>query len=180
MERESDNKISFLDLNVSKNQTENMTKLNSSIFRNKTLTGVGMNFHRCTYFKFKINNIKTFIHRAYTLYPTWTSFNSEVEFLSRYFCRNSYPSHIFYNVLRKFLDSKLLARKSKCCQSSETYYVFQVTIFKQSIMSFFRKNSLTHLTNFTLINFKIVFTNNFTIHGFLNHQKELPRIGARV
>ena len=44
MERESDKKISFLDLIVSKNQTENMTKLNLSIFRKKTFTGVGMVF----------------------------------------------------------------------------------------------------------------------------------------
>ena len=70
MERESDNKISFLDLNVSKCQAENITKLSLSIFRKKTFTGLGMNFHSCTYFKFKINNIKTLIHRAFTLCPT--------------------------------------------------------------------------------------------------------------
>ena len=51
--------------------------------------------------------------------------NSEVEFLSRYFNKNSYPSHIFYNVLRKFLDSKLLAQKPSVAKAQKLTMYFK-------------------------------------------------------
>ena len=175
MEGEFNNNISFLDLNVSKNQSENTTKLNLSIFRNKTFTGLGMNFHSCTYFKFKINNIKTLIHRAFTLCPTWISFNSEVEFLSRYFTKNSYPPHIFYNVLRKFLDSKLLAQKPSVAKAQKLTMYFKLPFLNNPSCHFLEKQ-FYHIFSkcYPHIDFKIVFTNNFTIHGLLNHKEKLP------
>ena len=47
-----------------------------------------MNFHSYTFTNFKLNNIKTLLHRAYSLCSSWDEFHEEVTFLSQYFKEN--------------------------------------------------------------------------------------------
>ena len=57
---EVDNKLSFLDVEVSRNTDGFYT----SIFRKKTFTGLGTNFYSFCSFNFKLNALYTLFHRA--------------------------------------------------------------------------------------------------------------------
>ena len=104
MELESNDRLSFLDTTVTKNATNNTSvKLMLSIFRKATFTGLGMNFHSFTYHNFKLNNIRTLLHRAYTVCSTWIDLHSEITFLTKFFKTNGYPEHLVQNVIFFFV-----------------------------------------------------------------------------
>ena len=96
-EQENENKLSFLDVKIKKVHHDANTKFLLSIFRNKTFAGLGMNFHSYTFTNFKLNNIKTLLHRAYSLCSNWDEFHEEVTFLSHCFKENGYPSNLFFS-----------------------------------------------------------------------------------
>ena len=89
---------------------------------------------------------------------------------------NSYPSHIFYNVLRKFLNSKLLAQKPCVAKAEKLVMYFKLPFLNNPSCHFLEKQFHRIFNKFyPHIDFKIVFTNTFTIHGLLNHKEKLPR-----
>ena len=61
--------LSFLDVKIKKVHHGSNTKFLLSIFRKMTFTGLSMNFHSYTFTNFKLNNIKTLLHRP-PQYPT--------------------------------------------------------------------------------------------------------------
>ena len=86
MELESDDKLNFLDTTITKTPINATSfSLFLSIFRKATFTGLRMNFHSFTYYNFKLNNIRTLLHRAYTLCSNWIDFHSEILFLTNLF-----------------------------------------------------------------------------------------------
>ena len=81
IEKERDNKLPFLDLLISK--TNN--KIDTSIYRKETFTGLGINYLSACYEKYKTNAILTLLHRAYSLSSNYVHFNRKVEFLQNIF-----------------------------------------------------------------------------------------------
>ena len=63
IEKGHDNKLAFLDVLAEYRNS----KFHSSIHRKPTFTGLALNFYSYCLIKFKINAIKTIIHRAYHL-----------------------------------------------------------------------------------------------------------------
>ncbi|KAG1698807.1 hypothetical protein GQR58_005637 [Nymphon striatum] len=99
MEKESQNNISFLDINIHK-----ALNFQTSIHRKPTFTGLGLSFFSfCPKF-FKINAIKTLIYRAYHLCSDYTSLNSEFNFLHIFFSQNGFPSHLVHKNINHFLS----------------------------------------------------------------------------
>ena len=81
-------------------------KLSSSIFRKKkTFTGLGTSYFSSVPFIFKLNAIKTLLHRAYHLSSDINSFTHGLNFLRNFFRTNGYPSGLIENAFRKFLNN---------------------------------------------------------------------------
>ena len=79
-EEENDNKISFLDISITR--TEN--KFTTSIFRKKTFSGVYLNFHSHLPTDYKKGLTDTLLHRSYNICSDYASFHQEILFL-KYF-----------------------------------------------------------------------------------------------
>ena len=92
IERESEGRIPFLDLMI----TKNADKLDFSIFRKPTFTWLDLNFLRDCYKQYKLNSMRTLVYRAFNLSSSFLSFHHEIEFLRKYFTENGYNSDIFY------------------------------------------------------------------------------------
>ena len=105
-EYEENNKLSFLDIVVSRDND----RFNTSIFRKKTFTGQGTNFYSHCFYNFKINALSTLLHRAYALTSNWNSFHNEISYLHQYFLNNCYPSKLFYKCLHGFLDNLFIPK----------------------------------------------------------------------
>ena len=173
-ENETDNALNFLDLNIEKCFENNGVYFRIGIFRKPTFTGLGLNYHSFTFLNFKINNIKTLIFRAFRICDGWASFHNEMNFLRHYFETNGYPGSVFYDVLRKFLNRKFSSTPTKLTVDKLPFYV-KLPFLSNAACKFIRLSVNKILTpNFPYIDFRFVFVNNSTIHGFLKHKEQLP------
>ena len=94
MEAETEGKLAFLDLLIGKTGGQ----LTSSIFRKPTFSGLGTSFFSYCHINFKLNSIKTLLHRAYTLSSNYQYFHDEVIFLRKYFYNNGYSTQYNYSI----------------------------------------------------------------------------------
>jgi len=168
-ETEKENKLSFLDALISKENG----RLSTSVYRKPTFTGLGMNYLSFTPLKYKINSITTLINRAFNICSTWIQFDDEIKFLVNYFNSNGFPDNIFYKTLRSFLDNKLSPPTKILTAHKETKFIklpylgdISFTIRKQL------REILKH--SFPQISFNIVLVNHYSINSLFRKRMPLP------
>ena len=76
-EEEQDNKISFLDISITRVGNE----LQTSLFRKKTFSGVYLNFNSHLPNIYKKGLIDTLLYRAYNICSSYASFDQEINCL---------------------------------------------------------------------------------------------------
>ena len=103
VDKETQSKLPFLDILLKRYDTN---KLDISIYRKPTYTGLGTNFLSAFHEKYKTNIIFTFLHRAFSLSSSYLPFHKEIEFLKKSFNVNGYSENIFYKYVKRFLNSK--------------------------------------------------------------------------
>ena len=171
MEKEKHNKLPFLDLLIEKTNG----KLETSIYRKPTFSGLGINYLSACFRKYKINSIKTLLHRAYNLTSTYWNFHTEIEFLSQFFFNNGFNLQIFYKVLRQFLNSKYEQQPKEVGPLKKAIYV------KFPYISDYINNQITHEIKKIILKYlphsqlHLVFFNNFKIRSFFKYKDSLPR-----
>ena len=101
-ELEQNNSLPFLDVLI--NKTNN--SFSSSVYRKPTFTGLSMNFNSFTPFLYKINLIKTLIHRAYSICSTYFDLHKELKFISNFLVENGFKVNVIDKQIKKFLDNK--------------------------------------------------------------------------
>ena len=174
MENETNNKLSFLDTKVTKIINENNTTFNLSIFRKATFTGLGQNFHSYCSFNFKLNNIRTLLHRAYMLCSSWYDFHEEMKFLLQYFKSNGYPENTVFKIMNKFITERLTPKPKLITVDKLAMYV-KLPFLNNECCNFL-KRELRQILNFRFpyIDFRYVFINNLTIQGLISHKERIP------
>ena len=86
-EEEEDNRISFLDISI----TRVGNQLQTSLFRKKTFSGVYLNFNSHLPNMYKKGLIDTLLYRAYNICSTYTSFHQEIIYVKTIWQKNSFP-----------------------------------------------------------------------------------------
>ena len=84
-EEESNNKISFLDVSI----TRMNNKLVTSLYRKKTFSGVYMNYNSFLPLKYKKGLIHTLLFRAFKICADYNTFHNEVQLLKLIWQKNS-------------------------------------------------------------------------------------------
>ena len=170
METERENKLSFLDILISKNGN----KLDTSIYRKETFSGLGVNFLSRCFIQFKYNTFSTMFYRAYRLTSTYEAFHNEITFLKKFFTNNGFPENIFYSKVKKFLEQIYHPKQKMIGPKKQDLYIkFPFLDDKTNI--YFRTAVKKILSKyFPQINIKIIFFNNYKIKAFVNHKEKLP------
>ena len=120
MESEQQNSLSFLDVLVCRCNNS----FGTSVYRKESFTGVGTSFFSYCPFNFKINSIKTLVHRAYHICSNNLHLHNEFNFLLSYFTNNGYPSKLVHSCVRKFLDSIYCPQTILSCDKFKLYVSF--------------------------------------------------------
>ena len=102
MKNEQACKIAFLDVLISRSNK----CFNTAVHRKPTFSGQGLSFFSNCTFRFKVNSIKTLLHRAFNICSSYLSFQDELLFLKNYFNDNGYPKTLIENIINKFLSAK--------------------------------------------------------------------------
>ena len=118
MEKESENRLPFLDVLIDNNQVPVLT----TVFRKSTFTGLLMNFTSFTSYSYKLGLIKTLIDRAYKINNTWLGFHQETTKIRDFLLKNSYPAHIIDKAINSTINkfSSLTGKMATTAQSAPT------------------------------------------------------------
>ena len=169
-EVEKSNSLPFLDLNV----TRKNSSFTTSIYRKPTFSGLGISFFSFCPFNFKVNSIKTLLHRAYHLCSTFKDFHNEIEFLKQFFIKNGFPSNLFYSLVRKLLDNTAAIENDTVQNRKNIYFSLQYFGYQSEKMS----SELSSLFNSLLPTVKtnIILANKYTIGSLFKFKDSLPNM----
>ena len=78
-ERESENKLNFLDIEVQRSEI-----FSTSVYRKSTFSGLGLSFFSFCSQNFKICSIKTLLYRAYRISSSYFKLHQEFNFLKKF------------------------------------------------------------------------------------------------
>ena len=118
-EEEYSNKISFLDISV----TRLNNKLATSLYCKKTFSGVYLNFNSFLPMDYKKGLINNLLFRAYNICADYVTLHNEIEFLKSIWQRNSFPLFFIDNCIKKILD-KLFIKRNISSEVSKKRQVF--------------------------------------------------------
>lgn len=172
METEEGGKLPFLDCTVSRLSNQFIT----SVYRKRTFSGMGTSFFSFTPFCFKVNSIKTLLYRAYRISSNFLLMHQEFEFLKSYFTNNGFPLPLIESQIKSFLHSRYDSSVEPVNDNPVRYFSFPYFGAKSEKLR--QDMSSLLLEYFPDINFKIVFTNKFTIGSFFSY-KDKVSLGMR-
>ena len=89
--------LNFLDVDITK--TEN--SFQTSVFRNSTFSGLGLQFDSSIPRYFRTNIISCLIDRAFKICSTELAFTLELKFLKQFFLGNNFPINFIDKCLKK-------------------------------------------------------------------------------
>ena len=101
-EEEQDNKISFLDISITRVGNE----LQTSLFREKTCSSVYLNFNSHLTYMYKKSLPDTLLYRAYNICSNYSSFHQEINNLKIVWQKNSFPLFFIDKCVQKFQQRK--------------------------------------------------------------------------
>ena len=104
MEKETNNILPFLDVNITKCYNNNNCSFSTSVYRKPTITGLESSYFRYVPLLYKINTVKTFIHRVYHLSSNYILFSQETKIIQYYFINNGFPIKLIEHTLARFLN----------------------------------------------------------------------------
>ena len=99
-EEEKNNKISFLDISISRNNNA----LETSIFRKPTFSGVYTNFNSFLPTEYKRKLLRTFLYRTYNICSSYLQIHEEIIHLKSVWQKNSFPLSFIDNCINTFLN----------------------------------------------------------------------------
>ena len=133
-----------------------------------------MNFFSHCPFSFKLNSCRTLLYRAFALSSNWSKFHEELTFLKSYFNKNCYPSFLFNNAIRKFLDGIFKPSVPVYDVPKMQMYVSLPFMYNSSNVKRELTKILSHL--YPYVNFNFVFKNPLTIGSLFKFKDTLPQL----
>jgi hypothetical protein len=178
MEKEHDCKLSFLDTTVFRKEAPYsgigpQSTFETSIFRKPTFSGLGTSFYSFTPFKYRINAIKTLVHRAFKLSSNFHFFHKEVLFLQTYFHSNGYPRLLVDSIIGKCLNSVFIAKPNNFDVPKQTIY-FSFPYYGDWSTKLEKELVILIAKFYPQIDTRISFINKFTLSSILKTKESLP------
>ena len=103
-EQEKDGKLSFLDVEVSRQEGHFVT----TVYRKPTFSGVYTHFESFLPTIYKFGMIYTLVYRCFKICSDWIKFHEELNILKEIFFKNVFHQSFINNCFKTFLDKLFL------------------------------------------------------------------------
>ena len=103
---EKDNKISFLDISISRSNNA----LQTSIFRKPTFSGAYTNFNTFLPTEYKRGLLQRFLYRTYNICSSYLQIDKKTNHLKSVLKKNSFPWFFIHNCIQKFWNKLFIKR----------------------------------------------------------------------
>ena len=121
MEREENLKLPFLDVLLDNHNNQGII---TSVFHKKTYTGLLTNYFSFAPFSYKLGLVRTLVDQTFKINNTWAGFHLDINSLTKTLERNSFPSSVIENVVRRFLNSYFTRDSSQSVASKDNCLYF--------------------------------------------------------
>ena len=105
-ELEVNGKLSFLDVEVSRQQGKFVT----TVYRKPTFSGMYTHSDSCLPTDYKAGMIYTLTYRCFKICSDWTRFNEELNFLKHVFLKNGYPLPVIDKCFKTVINKLVIKR----------------------------------------------------------------------
>ena len=168
VEKEKDSTLSFLDVNASKVNDS----FETSVFRKKTFTGLGMNYESAVDNSYKRNLIGCLVMRAYRICSNYFDFTKELDLLKKYFLANGFPLKFIERNIREKLNQIFIKNDPITSVSPKLFYL---KIPYYSSYSYKMKRNLVQLFKkyYPQIHLRVILTNTNTIGSMFKFKDQL-------
>ena len=166
-QNEDNGTLNFLDVNVKNNHNEFQT----SCYRKPTFSGLYTQFSSFMPSLYKINLIKTLIHRIYVISSSYKIFHMEITKFKEILQKNGFPSNLISKEVKKYLN-KIYNPKEKILTCKKKSFTFSLTylgdnqIIKE--LNFIFKKYFPHLE------IRIVFIPKLRLGSFFKNKDPIP------
>ena len=116
IEKQSDGKIPFLDMQITCDQ---QGKLTSSWYNKPTDTGLILNYHALAPRRYKRSVVSGFVHRISRACSTWENFHDSMTKAKKVLERNQYPPSFYNPIIDETLTSIVQSRASETSETCE-------------------------------------------------------------
>ena len=158
-----------MDVNVSRDGDA----INCGIYRKTTFTGMGTSFFSFTTIPYKLNGLNTFLCRAFRICSNHTILCRELSAIQEILFRNGFPRKFVISKIRKFIESWQKPKNEVPTVSKKLLYISIPYLGKNS--EIFGKNLVSLLDQYFFhVDFKVAFSNKFTIGSFFRGKDKLP------
>ena len=120
-ENEIDDALPFLDIFVSRNNSNFVT----SVYRKPTFSGVYTHYSSFLPTIYKTGLVSTLLYRCHVICSDWLQIDQEIKKIKSFMLKNGYPSSILDHIVYKFLN-KLHIKKPTAKQSTQK--LFQIVL----------------------------------------------------
>ena len=169
IETETDHKLSFLDTTISSAGGS----FTCEVFRKETFTGLATSFYSNCCQQFKLNSMRTLIHRAFHLSSSYSLFHSEINFLSNFFSNNGYPLQLFEKFTARFLN-RVYSNIPKTTSVPKLPFYFSAPFYNDHSSKHIKSLVSTLSPFYPQINFLPSLSNPYTIGSFFRFKDRLP------
>ena len=169
IEYENNDCLPFLDILIKRSDQH----FSTSVYRKQTYTGLGSNFYSSCFFNFKLNSIRTLLHRAYSHSSDWINFHNEVEFLRNFFRDNCFPEFLFNKYLKKFIDNIFQPKMPLPTVPKLDFYASLPYTSDRNFLPFLKQILTKH---FNCLNPKLVLRNQRTIGSLFRFKDTVPSL----
>ena len=118
-EEEKNGKLSFLDIEVSREKG----KLVTTVYRKPTFSGVYTHFESFLPTIYKFGMVYTLAYRCFKICSDWTKFHEELSFLKQVFLKNGYPLSFIDNCFKTFVDKLFIKRPQLITVENKTLFL---------------------------------------------------------
>ena len=172
METETNRTLSFLDVKISIDCNNNFS---TSVFRKSTFSGLGISYFSYCTDKFKINSIKTLLHRAFNICSNYVLLDNELQFLTSFFINNGFSRIFIQSKIGNFLNNKLVGSQNNNPVNEKTNVYFSLHYFGYQSEKM-KKELLTLLNRyFVQYKFHVILVNNFKIGSLFKYKDTLSK-----
>ena len=169
METEHNSVLTFLDVSVHRS----FSTFQTSVYRKQIFSGIGMSdFSFCCKI-FKINCLRTLLHRAYNISFNYQSLHLDFSFLQKFFHANGYSKLLVDHYILKFLNTKFKPSLETAQVPGKTYFFPMLYFGHKSVVL---KAKLIELINnfFPHLDVKIILVNPNSIGSFFKSKDTVP------
>ena len=118
-EQEKNGKLSFLDIEVSREKGKFVT----TVYRKPTFSGVYTHFESFLPTIYKFGMVYTLAYRCFKICSDWTKFHEELSFLKQVFLKNGYPLSFIDNCFKTFVDKLFIKHPQLITVEKKTLFL---------------------------------------------------------